>query len=449
MHHRLLFPILLLASLSAPAADFTVGPDGTYATVQGGINAALAAAGDNRVLVQAGTYVENLTVNLGASGDRLELSGGWNATFTARSPRTSILDGNATNRVIDAVVDAGDELVVDGFEITNGSGDPGGGISLYLEVDGIGKLSDNLVTSNLAESARATGGGLAATLSGGSRLEIIDSTISDNIARSLDTVDVRAGGLSVQTNDTAELLIRNNLIANNSALIDAPGSSLGGGADLALFSSETAQFIDNTVSGNVATGNGQSGVGLNVGGVAWLVERNSFTQNPPAGAATFARQVILAVWGSSGIARSNLVADAPGKGFFVSASGSASAHVSNLTAVNIEEADVQAAVNGSSGAQVTIYNSLTTDEPFEMLISPDVQLGSNLFGGELGLVDLAAGNYRLSESSPGRDAGDNAAPGGVGSLDLDDRTRILDGTVDIGAYEYAGPIFADRFELAH
>src|SRR6266496_4008304 len=50
-------------------------------------------------------------------------------------------------------------------------------------------------------------------------------------------------------------------------------------------------------------------------------------------------------------------------------------------------------------------------------------------------IDLAGGNLRLQSNSPCINTGDNAYV--VGSTDLDGHSRIIFGTVDIGAYEFA------------
>jgi predicted outer membrane repeat protein len=63
--------------------------------------------------------------------------------------------------------------------------------------------------------------------------------------------------------------------------------------------------------------------------------------------------------------------------------------------------------------------------------------GNNLDADPL-FVDAVGGNVRLSYGSPAADAGDNAAPN-LPATDLDGEARIVDGTVDLGAYEFQGP----------
>jgi len=60
-------------------------------------------------------------------------------------------------------------------------------------------------------------------------------------------------------------------------------------------------------------------------------------------------------------------------------------------------------------------------------------------------VDPANGNYRLTPSSPGVNAGDNTPPGGTRPTDLNGLARIV-GTIDMGAYEVPDHIFGDGFE---
>ncbi len=52
-------------------------------------------------------------------------------------------------------------------------------------------------------------------------------------------------------------------------------------------------------------------------------------------------------------------------------------------------------------------------------------------------VDFAGGNLRLQSNSPCINAGNNLSISG--NADLDGRPRLVDGTVDIGAFEFQGP----------
>ncbi|RKY13364.1 MAG: hypothetical protein DRP82_05480, partial [Planctomycetota bacterium] len=61
---------------------------------------------------------------------------------------------------------------------------------------------------------------------------------------------------------------------------------------------------------------------------------------------------------------------------------------------------------------------------------------SNCIHSDPQFVDAANGDYHLKDTSPCIDAGDNSlVPSGV-DKDLDGNPRIVNGTVDIGAYEY-------------
>jgi hypothetical protein len=75
---------------------------------------------------------------------------------------------------------------------------------------------------------------------------------------------------------------------------------------------------------------------------------------------------------------------------------------------------------------------------------------------DYGILDWGAGNisgnpsfvnsstdFHLQAGSPCIDTGSNSVPGGVGNLDLDGNTRIVNGTVDMGAYEYQQTLVVD------
>ena len=63
----------------------------------------------------------------------------------------------------------------------------------------------------------------------------------------------------------------------------------------------------------------------------------------------------------------------------------------------------------------------------------DGYTGTNNISADPQFVNPAS-DFHVAAHAPGEDAGNNGAQG-VGSTDLDGGTRILGGTVDMGAYE--------------
>jgi PKD repeat protein len=66
-----------------------------------------------------------------------------------------------------------------------------------------------------------------------------------------------------------------------------------------------------------------------------------------------------------------------------------------------------------------------------------VPAGPGNFAADPQFIDRVHGNYRLQTNSPCLNVGDNSVV--LGDVDLDGRPRIVDGTVDIGAYEFQSP----------
>ncbi|MGD9126967.1 MAG: right-handed parallel beta-helix repeat-containing protein [Planctomycetia bacterium] len=92
---------------------------------------------------------------------------------------------------------------------------------------------------------------------------------------------------------------------------------------------------------------------------------------------------------------------------------------------------------GEEFCEITINNSIVTMNTADEY--PDVEgpltpgSGNNLIG--VNPCFLVPGEYRPSPNSPAVDAGDNAAAAGI-DYDIDGNARIINGVVDIGAYEY-------------
>jgi hypothetical protein len=99
------------------------------------------------------------------------------------------------------------------------------------------------------------------------------------------------------------------------------------------------------------------------------------------------------------------------------------------------------AANGGGVFHCTLYNSIVYgNSPANAdwvtcrysSVTP-LQGGEGNIADDPRFVDAAAGDYRLSDGSPCADAGANAFV--HGTTDLDGNPRIMNGTVDMGAYE--------------
>ena len=69
--------------------------------------------------------------------------------------------------------------------------------------------------------------------------------------------------------------------------------------------------------------------------------------------------------------------------------------------------------------------------------------GTNTGGRSPGPLSL---DYYLTEGSPAENMGDNYPPGGLGPLDIEGSSRVVDGIVDIEFAEGINVIFACCFE---
>ena len=93
---------------------------------------------------------------------------------------------------------------------------------------------------------------------------------------------------------------------------------------------------------------------------------------------------------------------------------------------------------GGGVAYCSLFNSIVTFNTADET-APNTWLGrkfSSLTGGDPLFVDAANGDYRLQTNSPCIDAGQNQ-PWMIGAVDFDGVSRVLNGIVDIGAYELA------------
>src|SRR5262245_49798871 len=120
-----LFAILAGAAAPGEAGEFKVGPAATYPTIQEALTAAALAplvSTDLRnpdvhhVLVQRGTYLENLRAPNPCCGNRIiRVQGGWDSAFVRRvvDPAKTIVDGRDRGRVLTVPNVSGGTLIIE------------------------------------------------------------------------------------------------------------------------------------------------------------------------------------------------------------------------------------------------------------------------------------------------------------------------------------------------
>ena len=227
-HVGLILGICLVLSVvgakSVDAATLDVCSGGTYTTIQAAIN---AAANGDTVSVCDGTYNENIDF-LGKA-------------ITVRSENgaaTTIIDGNASDNVVNFINSEGADSVLDGFTIQNGLSNYGGGI--YCQWYSSPTITNCIISNN---TANYSGGGIYCVMS--SSPTISNCIIKDN---TITGGSHYMGGGGIACEYESSPVITNCTISGNSA----PGP--GGGIYCYDYSSPT--ITNCTISGNSAGDDG-------------------------------------------------------------------------------------------------------------------------------------------------------------------------------------------------
>jgi hypothetical protein len=199
--------------------------DGTFgapfAAIQDGMDTA-AAAGCRYVDVHPGTYFETIDFS------------GWDLEVVAVGGRTlTTIDAEGTGTVVTANSGEPDTALLQGFTITGGSAENGGGLDLgSADLGGALHVLSNEIMGNEAVNDGVQGG-----FGGGIRMLFSDSVIEDN------------------------------LIHDNDASLDGPEEGCDGGGIAAVFGAP--EIIDNQITGNVAGD----------GGGIWLAKSDALVVN--------------------------------------------------------------------------------------------------------------------------------------------------------------------------
>ncbi|MHB1134208.1 MAG: beta strand repeat-containing protein [Chloroflexota bacterium] len=346
------------------------------------------------------------------SGD---LSGNDGASFANR--------GDNSSHVVVAPSGTTSTAVLDGFTVRGGNDTVEGG-GLY--VAGSPALANLIIADNYSGyhgGGMYAGGGGTPTLSnvtfnnnratyagGGLVVDNPGSATLNNVAFSGNSADV-GGGMALTYG--AGAVLANVTFSGNSAGFEGGGLQTEGGSPT---------LVNVVFSGNTAT---VRGGGLNNAGGAPQLTNVTFAGNTADygggiysyGALTLTNAIL---WGNSAPQQNQIYADPSTRELVISYSD----------------------VEGSGGSAAWALAG-TTDGGHNVDVPPAFVSPVSAAS-----APTTAGDYRLLASSPAIDAGNNAAAGLVGvAKDPAGNDRILDGpdadataTVDLGAYEYAGPV---------
>ena len=405
------------------------------------------------------TIINNMTISDGHGGGVYIHGGLVTLTDNAITNNTTGLDGNGAGAYIN-----GDSVTLTNNTIinnttTNSSGDGGG---IYIDGN-----SDSFTDNTISDNSAGSGGGLY--------FQGTSVTLSDNIITRNTSTQI-GGGVSINGNSAA---LSDNTISDNST-----GS--GGGL---YFQGSSIILTNNIISNNNTTALNGDGGGVSINGNSVILSDNTISNNtiadPNSEAEGEGGGGYINGGGEGNITLINNVItgnDAGPSGGGLSIYGSRLAVITNNTISNNTTNNNAAISRGGSiflqlfndDDSADIYNNIiwnnSADEGSDLYIDNDgdkdyfyssVDLFNNDFNqSETGFyiaettftidpnnlnsdplfVDPNNGDYHVNEGSPCIDAGQNQAPE-LPSNDKDGESRIMDGIVDIGAYEYPGNSF--------
>lgn len=433
----------------AQTTVLTVGPHGTYITIQDAIDVAGIGAA-TEIRVERSTYIENLVVGPGLTSGTLTLLGGWDAGFITRDehPGSTTIDGDAAGPVL--VLNLADiDVLIDGFTLRNGLFPVGGGVSVFGSGSGRVTIRNCHIIGNLATDPATThGGGLSAGLMGSQELDILDCLIAGNQVVSTSAGPVAGGGILIALFDGTRAAIRRCDIEGNSIASEG-GDRQGGG--LRLHASGTAQgevvdthSISNRVLGSGTEVFGSGAVISTTGMGSWNLERTGWALNQVSGSGSSTQLFLFGLESSVLRISDSGVAQGDAGGMYAFAGDTSNLSLINLTVA--DHPDVGLDLSQAATAVLSLYNSISFGNGTDLSTLGFVDSGANLIGVDPLFINPDYLDYHLGIGSPAENAGNNSPPGDLGLFDLDGQPRIQDGTVDIGCYEGIAEVFIDGFE---
>ena len=436
----------MLAATPGLAAIYTVGPSGSYSTLQAAVDAAAASADNDQLRLEAAVLIATATINVDGATGSLIVSGGWNSSFTELIASGDAFNGTFLNAsggdtTLRVSVSSG-ILELSGFRVSFGSGASGIGGNIEAKVDGGELRLFDMHFRNGSAAHVGAGGQFTALDSGTIRCTLC--SFANNTLTPAAASQAGAGARLIATDSGLVVFSETNFFANEAASaaaasgiglqIDAGGDSRVNLSDVFIGSNSTAasngSVLKVTARGNALVNS----------------ERLILSGNSGAVGATAIRQVQVDSFDSAQVyLTDSLISDSAMAGIGAVATAGNGIHFNNLTVARNTGAGV--VFFAQPGASITLHNSIVHGNG---LSEPATTASGNNLGANLGLpapTFVNTGNYRLAPGSRGIDEGAAAVPGGLGLLDLDRQERVSGASVDIGAYELvADPLYANGFE---
>jgi Right handed beta helix region len=400
--------LVLSATVAVSIANaVTINVPADQPTIQAGVN---AASNGDTVLVAAGTYTENINF-LGKA-----------ITVTSSAgAKTTIIDGGKIAPVVTFSNSEGARSVLRHFTLQNGTSTfnsqyAGGGI--YIN-GASPTISGNTIQNN---SACSDGGGIGVSF-GSPRIR--GNTIKNNIQSGC-SGGPGGGGISLLGAGSAQIIA--NKIQNN-----VWGSNGGG---ITLFAAGTPTIMNNIISNNSSSGGQGGGIWIVNDSEAVIVQNLFYGNTASQGGAIYLSipnipGLILVnntIVGGTGVSQGSAV----WAGGFDSQVQFFNNLLIGLSGQNAVECD------SSYSSQPPTFTNNDAYSPGGTGLQGTCASESNQ-NGNISLDPLfvkpSTNKYQLQSGSPAINAGDNSAPD-LPKKDLAGKTRIVGGTVDMGAYEF-------------
>ena len=369
-----------------------------YLTIQEGINASVDT---DTVLVQSGTYVENINFN----GKNITVASLFYTTQDTSYISQTIIDGNQNGSVVTFESGEDSTAVLSGFTITNG-GDTvfGGGIRCVVSNP---KLINLIISNN---SAGANGGGICCAESSPSLDNVIimnnsagwgGGVMVHNSNSSFQNVVIignfawySGGGIDIYTCNPG---LENVLIAGNQAV------DKGGGIFIELLCNP------NLVNVLITDNSAEYGGGI----FSWISNSNLINVTLSNNSADFGGGIYCRD-ANPNLVNCILWNDLPEETYFDESSGPNS--------ITISYSDIQGGESGivtNNNGTVNWLEGNIDEDPFFLFSGDDP--------------------YQLTELSPCIDTGTPDTTGlNLPEFDLAGNPRIYGDTIDMGAYEWQG-----------